>query len=240
MDIDWTKKGWGELWIVQPMQLTAVVSRVPTAFPILKRPWWNHPEKEAVHVKEMSKRAPPQPSKKQPSCYHMAAFYTSTTAALDAQSPAKRNFPSLSWEIHSTESLKKQNKTKTKEAQGLDESSSWYSEYLLPWPHSPLVYGLFLKHSGILSHGALAHLFAWKVLSPDSSTPTASSSTCFKPSLKSPSQWSFPWTPYLKYHLSTLMCLTHLSCFICFSLGLTGNNTTSILLIYVFIICLHC
>lgn len=136
---------------------------------------------------------------------------------------------------------KKKKKKKTKEeAQGLDESSSWYSEYLLPWPHSPLVYGLFLKHSGILSHGALAHLFAWKVLSPDSSTPIASSSTCFKPSLKSPSQWSFPWTPYLKYHLSTLMCLTHLSCFICFSSGLTRNNTTSILLIYVFIICLHC
>lgn len=40
-----------------------------TAFPILKRPWWNHPEKEAVRVKEMSKRAPPQPPKKQLSCY---------------------------------------------------------------------------------------------------------------------------------------------------------------------------
>ena len=170
---------------------------------------------------------------------HTAAFYTSTAAALDSQGTAKRNFHSPSWAIHSTESW---TKLKTKEeAQGLDESSGWYSEYLRPWPHSTLVSGLFLKtlrHT--LTHGAFAHLFAWKVLSPDSSPSTASSSTCFKPSLKSPSQWSLPWTPYLKYHLSTLMCLTHLSCSICFSSGLTLNNTMSILLIYLFIICLHC
>lgn len=162
----------------------------------------------------------------------MAAFYTSIPQQLLTHRALLREiFLVLPRKFTALRAWEKKKKTK-EEAQGLDESSSWYSEYLLPWSHSPLVSGLFLKHSGIFSHGAFAHLFAWKVLSPDSSTPIASSSTCFKPSLKSSSQWSFPWTPYLKYHLSTLMCLTHLSCFICFSSGLTLNNTTSILLIY--------
>lgn len=156
MDTDWTKKGWGELWIVQPMQLAAVVSRVPTAFPILKRPWWNHPEKEAVHVKEMSKRAPPQPSKKQPSCYHTAAFYTSTMAALDAQGPAKRNFPSLSWEIHSTESLKKKKKKKLKRRPrdwmkaAVDTQNIYFPDLTPPWSMACSSNTLAYSHMGPL------------------------------------------------------------------------------------------
>lgn len=136
------KKGLGWTLDSPAYQLMTVGSQVPTASPILKRQWWNHPEKEAVHVKEMSKRAPPQPPKKRLSCYPHGSTTPVPERLLTHRALLREIFivlPGIFTALRAGQTWKLTRRPRDWMKAAGD------SEYLLPWPHSALLSGLVLK-----------------------------------------------------------------------------------------------
>lgn len=151
------KKGLGWTLDSPAYQLMTVGSHVPTASPILKRQWGNHPEEEAVHVKEMSKRAPSQPPKKQLSCWPTRQPSTPAPQQLLTHRALLREsfivLPGIFTALRAGQNWKLRRRPRDWMKAAGDTQNIYVPDLTLPWS---LVCPS--KHSGILSHTGHLHI----------------------------------------------------------------------------------